>query len=68
MQSHTKRYFIQALQCSLQKHNLELFKDMGIVTGGALSMIASKNGMVLFFTSMNISNVLRITALSIKKT
>jgi hypothetical protein len=34
------------MSCSLQKHNLELSKLVGMVTGGAPSVIGSTNCMV----------------------
>jgi hypothetical protein len=47
MQGHTKGLdFIQALLCSLQKHNFELSKFVGTVTDATPFMIGSNNGMV----------------------
>jgi hypothetical protein len=45
--------FILALLYSLQKHNLELSKLGGIVTGGVPSVIGSKNGMVSLYKHMH---------------
>jgi hypothetical protein len=47
MQGQTKGLdFIQALLCSLPKHNLEQSKLVGIITDGAPFMIDSKNCIV----------------------
>jgi uncharacterized membrane protein len=51
--------------CSHQKYNLELFQLAVIVTGGAYSIIRSKNGMV---SSLQAYAQCYIISLSINKT
>jgi hypothetical protein len=54
MQGQTEgSYFIQALLCNLQKHNLELSKLVGIFTDGALSIVSSRMVCCLLYKHMH---------------